>query len=543
VDVDSLRSQLRDRGYLTHGIERWFALDPWSSRAFWLELATVALKAATLIALFGALPFVAVMLFRNHPLSVSETFVITVLYAAAGLGIAFAFLVAVALLFRLRPQLAVDTPRALLAISIAAAGLMTLPIAFWWYRFDAAPAAEELGIGIALIAIFFLVATIVVSAAMLSFSIYELQRVPALHQKPRGTAMSVAAAILIALLFLPAYAAQERTGEAPPQIVTTPTSRRVALIAVDGLTYDILHARRELTSGFAGVLPLTSIGSDSTAERWASVGTGVRTAHHGVRAIEGIRIRGGRHVLQSLSRVDFVLRDLAAVVGLARREPLPPTVRRRDYVWELFAGRGVTSASVNWWTTEDTGGAALTEVGQASVFAAATAALGAAEAKALRVDVTATRRLEDILNRDHPRFVTVYLPALDVVLNRLQLDPSTQLAASVNALENLHAIINDLRARRYAVIVAGLPGDRQHGAGVVASTFPLAGAQASPYDIAPTICRTLGFPLTDEMPGHSLIPEFTQPRIATYGNRTSTAQTVKVDEEYYEGLKSLGYIR
>jgi len=44
-DVDVLRDQLRERGYLSHGIERWFALDPWRSRAFWLELAVVAAKA------------------------------------------------------------------------------------------------------------------------------------------------------------------------------------------------------------------------------------------------------------------------------------------------------------------------------------------------------------------------------------------------------------------------------------------------------------------------------------------------------------------
>src|SRR6185436_11577699 len=49
-EVDELRSQLRQRGYLSHGIERWFALDPWSSRACWLELVLVALKAGTLIA-------------------------------------------------------------------------------------------------------------------------------------------------------------------------------------------------------------------------------------------------------------------------------------------------------------------------------------------------------------------------------------------------------------------------------------------------------------------------------------------------------------
>ncbi|HKO00139.1 MAG TPA: hypothetical protein VJ032_00515, partial [Thermoanaerobaculia bacterium] len=185
-DVETLRNQLRERGYLGLGIERWFALDPWSSRAFWLELITVSLKGATLVALFGVLPLVAVMLFRNHPLSVSETFLITLMYGAAWLVVAFASLVGVALLFKSRPQLAVDTPRTLLAISFAAAGALTFAAAFWWYRFDAAPSTAELAAGIALMALFFVVASIVVSAAMLSFSIYELQRVPAIHQKPRG---------------------------------------------------------------------------------------------------------------------------------------------------------------------------------------------------------------------------------------------------------------------------------------------------------------------------------------------------------------------
>jgi hypothetical protein len=363
-DVDALREQLRERGYLATGIERWFALDPWSSRAFWLELTTVALKGATLVALFGVLPLVAVMLFRNHPLSVSETFLMTLLYGAGWLAVAFAFLVGVALLFRSRPQLAIDTPRALLAISFAAAGALAFAAAFWWYRFDATPSTAELATGIALIALFFIVASIVVSAAMLSFSIYELQRVPAIHQKPRGVPMSIAAAILIALLFIPARAAQERTSAAPVQVITTPTQTRIALVAVDGLTYELLHARPELANGFATIAAVQPVAGESTAERWASVGTGVPTRSHGVRAIEGIRLLGGQHLLQSVSRADFMLRKFA------RREPLPPTVRRRDYVWEVFAARGIPSAAVNWWTTDDTHCGALEEVGQASVFAA-----------------------------------------------------------------------------------------------------------------------------------------------------------------------------
>ena len=37
--------------------------------------------------------------------------------------------------------------------------------------------------------------------------------------------------------------------------------------------------------------------------------------------------------------------------------------------------------------------------------------------------------------RQRPRFATVYLPGLDIILNRLPLDPPTQLASSERALE------------------------------------------------------------------------------------------------------------
>ena len=88
---------------------------------------------------------------------------------------------------------------------------------------------------------------------------------------------------------------------------------------------------------------------------------------------------------------------------------------------------------------------------------------------------------------------------------------------------------------------AALPGDGQSGAAVVASTMALQRATTE-FDIAPTLLEVLGFPLSNEMPGRSLLSGRSEPRIATYGNRTSAAPPV-VNEEYYENLKSLGYIR
>ena len=532
VSVDSLREQLKERGYLTHGIERWFALDPWSSRTFWVELATVALKAAVLIAAFAALPMTAVMLFRNQPLSALETLGLYVSYSVAWLVIAFAFVVLVALTLKVRPALPIDTPRALLAISLAASALLVAPVAGWWYRFETAPALPELATGVALSTVFFLVATVVVSAALLSFSIYEVRRVPAIHSKPRGIPMAVAAAVLIAMLFVPAYADRDRVTPAP-MVVTTRTTARMALIAVDGLTLEILQSRPDLTAAVPHVARVTALPGDSTTERWASLGTGVRTDAHGVRAIEGVRFRGATHLLQRISPADFVLMDVAPALGVARREPLPPTVRRRDYVWEIVAERGLPAVSVNWWATATSESGALQSIGPESVFTAA-------NGDALRVDKTAIARFLGSLGQ-RPRLAAVYLPALDVVLNRLELDQSTQLAQSLRALEGIAQTIGEAKARGYEVVVAGLPGDGQSGSAVVASTLDLQQATTA-FDVAPTLLQLLGFPLSNEMPGRSLLSEGSDPRIASYGNRTSAAP-LAVNEEYYENLRSLGYIR
>ena len=545
--VDDLRRDLRERGYLSHAIERWFAHDPFtagrSSRAFWIELFTVAAKAALLAALFAIVPLVAVMLFRNHPLSAGETLLMSLLYGVTGFAISFLLLIVIALILKLRPTIVIDTPRALLVISFAAASLLAAPIALWWYRFAASPGFAELLTGIAAMAAFFLIATIAISAALLSFSIYEVQRVPAIHQKPRGVPMTIAASILIALLFLPTFAAQDnRASAAPPiQVVTMPSIRRVALVAVDGLTWNIYQSRPDLARAVPSAYAVASLRGGSTTERWASLGTGVKTYLHGVRAVDGVRMRGGRHLMQSVSQSDVVLRDLAETIGMARLEPLPPTVRRRDFVWEIFAARGVPSVAVNWWTSADAHLGALDSLGQTTIFAVPPNVRLTPSGFALHVDAEASQRLLRAIDADQARFATVYLPALDIVLNRLAIDPSEKLTASVRALDGVVSTIAALRARGFDVIVAGMPGDEQRDQAVLASTLTLA-PSTTPFDAAPTLCSLMGFPPSAEMSGRTLAGSEPS-RIATYGARITSASPAKVNEEYYQNLKSLGYIR
>lgn len=533
MSVDDLRTQLKERGYLSHGIERWFALDPWSSRAFWVELVTVASKAAMLVATFAALPMTAVMLFRNSPLGALETLALYLSYAVVWLFAAFGLIVVTAMVLKIRPSLPIDTPRALLAISFAASALLLVPMMVWWWRFDNAPTLFELAAAGALTVLFFLVSTVVVSAALLSFSIYELHRIPAIHQKPRGGPMSAAAVVLIALLFVPAYAARERTAS-QPMVVTAPTTRHIALIAVDGLTFEILQSRPDLASAFSRKVAVDALPGRSTTERWASLGTGVKTEAHGVRALEGVRFRGAAHVLQRISAADFVLMQVAPALGVARREPMPPTVRRRDYMWEIVAERGIPSLAVNWWATQANRGGVLYTIGPEAIFPLS-------RGDALQVDAIATAQFMDGLSRRHPRFATVYLPALDVVLNRLPLDASTKLAHSLRALDAIAQTVQSVRGRRYDIVLVGMPGDGQKGSAVIASSPSI--ETTSAWDIAPTLLDLLGFPLSAEMPGRSFDGTNNEQRIPTYGSRASGGATTVLNQEYYDNLKSLGYIK
>jgi hypothetical protein len=195
----------------------------------------------------------------------------------------------------------------------------------------------------------------------------------------------------------------------------------------------------------------------------------------------------------------------------------------------------VPSLAVNWWTTPDERKGGLVSIGPESIF-------GGAHGDALRLDALATERFLGSIDSHKPRFAALYLPALDVILNRVENDPATQLATSLRALDGVTAVIALVRARGYDVVLAGLPGDGQSGAAVLASTLPLA-RNATAWDVAPTLLDTLGFPLSQEMPGRSLIGRSTEPRIATYGPREAEAAAQGVNEEYYENLKSLGYIR
>ena len=116
---------------------------------------------------------------------------------------------------------------------MGAAAALLAALAGWWYGFPGGALRQEMLALVALAALFFVVATIVISAALLSFSIHELQRIPTLHQKPRTVPIAAAAVLLMTALVAFAYASPAADAGPPAQVVTSPTSVRAMVRTPD----------------------------------------------------------------------------------------------------------------------------------------------------------------------------------------------------------------------------------------------------------------------------------------------------------------------
>jgi len=539
--VEELRAELRKLGYLSSGLERWFALDPVSSRTFWAGLLTIALKSATLITPFAILPAMIVMLLRNAPLRTGDILFLAVLYAAASFLLVLGLVVGVALLIRISPAKFVERQRLLLAVAVACAGFVVGLLTWWWSGFEReAPLTERVLFGLASLTLF-VVSSYVYYAAFLSFSIHESHLLPSAAQRGRGRWILLTGAILLAVLVLPVAIAEDSSNTAaPPQIPVAPTSMKLAIVAVDGLSAELARSDAALLADLPFVVETAESHTASPPEYWATIATGVNESLHRVHSLEAIELRPTGSVLQSISLRDPSLTAIAPLTGLARRIALPPTVRQRDYLWEIVATRGVPVTSVNWWAAGSARGA-LTSISQETIFAQARSPVTANDPAALAIAIDREAALRFTRALDSSRVVTVYLPALDIVLNRLEISAARRVSHSQRALENLRQLLEQARAAGWEVVVIGAPGSNATGSSLIAASRQFE-KSITAKDLAPTLLDLLGFPRSNEMKGISKLPGSNQETITTYGGRIDASPT-KTDEEYFQNLRSLGYIK
>lgn len=354
------------------------------------------------------------------------------------------------------------------------------------------------------------------------------------------------------------------------------------------------------------------------ARVWTTVGTGMPSAAHGVSGFELRRVAGLGGTVQggATGRLASALTGVTDLLRLTRPTAISGVVRREKMFWEVAAEHGFNAAVVNWWATWpatntratvisdraslrlERGGTASAEISPASLYEPLRERWPdiTRRARELAASLTANvaePRFREILSRSAvldaeqvliardpllgtPDVLAVYLPGLDIAQHELlQSEDAASVSASVlasrvEAIRRYYVFLDglvDLLLRSGPSDVVGLvthPGRVGNAAALVefsggpidANVVIDRAPEGMPtlLDVAPTVLRLLGLPISRELPGRAdewpVTREFAARHplqfVEGYGRYAAELPAHEgkpLDEETLERLRSLGYIR
>lgn len=398
--------------------------------------------------------------------------------------------------------------------------------------------------------------------------------------------------------------------------LTVTAGDRVRLIAIDG--FDLaLHesgaARVRPLGLWDRAVPLAPHDTSDPARAWTTIATGEPPEVHGVQRLETRRLAGIQGILSPGDGAIWQsIRAATDVARLTRPSIASRNERRSKTIWEVAEDAGLRTAVVNWWATWpappgrgivisdravlrlEHGGALDGEMAPADLYPVLqqqwprirAAARGTAEQAFTRGDtatLTVLRRsaeldatilgLVEALAGPPRDLDVIYLPGLDIAQHSLlgtsetgTLSPSV-VAARVEALKDYYAFLVGILqpllepAENQVVMVVAGPGRAQTPApGLFGITRPGQDLElkedlaATVVDIAPTVLRVLGLPLSRELAGKPVLSLMNKdkhgrrdPRyVDTYGppfTPASAREGKPLDQEMIDRLRSLGYIK
>ncbi len=604
---DAVRNRLLERGYLQHGMERFFLKEMVSSGSPLLAVLRTALKAAILGApLLGGIVAVATVAV-NRPLLTPADGPVIWLWLSL-LAAPFLFILdlsaagIVALLAGRRGARAGDGFRGGVLVGLPLLGYLVL---LWWFR---AP-------GLGLTAdILFAVSALAVAAAVGWFArmvsiagvIGRTGDVPV-----RGRAgFAILALVLLplaAVLFFLPQAGDGTTGLPASDFEVSDPGYPLVFIGVDGLDGSLVQALsgsgaldRILTTMAEGaVFPTHREPGRQPPEIWTTLLTGIPPQDHRVAAVDEETLPG---VATPIRKGPAAL-PLAAALGFllpTRTMPVTGVHRSVRTLWEI-AGLKQASAGVGWWASwpaqdNPAGGYVVTDrvlpkllAGVAGDRDTAPAALygrlredfdrGRNDREEgfrrwfadLEVDADVARMLREsylidrfaleamrTLQEDRDvRSGYVYLPGLDILRTRLLPGTEEALQRYVSWLDQ--EIGSGLLPAREAVLV--LVADPGRSATGLEEGFVLVRGPGIPggcvgpvldlLQVAPLVLGLLGYPLSEELTGEppsaclAVADREAPPSIRSYGRRSPPTSRISsdFDPELVERLRSLGYIR
>lgn len=589
-DFEAVRAELRRRGYLQRGVERFLLQDALRPRAAFAALVRLALRVGLLLGILAAVA-AAVGLstlnggFPSHP---ADAAVLTLhLLPPAIVVTALLFLaLAAPLVFAFRTSRRAGERLALIVAVLASAAWLAFVALRGRGLLVDGPRWLGLAIAVGAVVVGWLLGRVLYDgllAVAARFSRLE----PGGFSVPRWVLGAVAVIGVLALVGPALFATSG--GEAPAPFLPTAPGERVLLVGIDGVLaqeFDYLMARGELSAiaarRSAGSAILRYVRpSGPPASLWTSVATGLEPAAHGVVGVDSYRPLGVTVPLVRSGPVRVWWR-LENAIGLCEYRPVVAARRLGWSVWELAARGGAPVAAVDWWSTFPAEPSPGLIVAHGAYQLLSDHADGAVEPKDRVGEIDALRHgdavqaldsmvrsalpanaAESVLERAvrpdlfylsalrrglaaSPRAAALYLPGLDIAASTWS-GSDVALGDLVRAaFLEVDRLVSEASGFGTVVIVAD-PGRRRGDEGrVLVLRSGCAGSEEriQPEAVASSLLRALGLPQSAELPPPVPGCEWPAPpsTVAGYGPRRAAGGAGSGDQEYLESLRSLGYL-
>jgi hypothetical protein len=600
ASVDEVRDELRRLGYLDSGLDRFVLGGAGASRV------TASLSVALRVGIAGAGVFGAALTLAAVGLDSR------LLGEPADLGVLAAYLALVAGLATAAAALAgglaagwvgrrpgTDLSRNVGAV-LAVAGLCYF--ALWW-RSHALHAPTPLQVTAALVSV---ALSVVLGrfgslAAVAVLAAGGAGRLPQAGLTRRRLLPLVAAAAVLLGTGVAAASYLSGGGRADAaDFAVIPTGLRVRVLGIDGLEAKMaaqLMERREMphlaalsAAGAHGRLAAEP--EQVPAIVWTTIATGRGPEAHGIVSTGSRRLAGmSRPVSVADGRLASSLATATDLLRITRPQPPTSVLRGVKAFWNVASEKGLRVGVVNWWATWpadrvngyvvsdraffklDKGGAPDREVHPVEAFGALKALVpGDDEDRARRLDRFHAAAALRMRTEAAPDVEAVYLQGLDVLtVQQLGGADAADLAgldAKLEAVRDHYRFVDGLiglaaegRDPEDVLVVVGDPGRLARRAGgtaeglLVLNGGPVARLElgtVSERDVAPTVLRLAGLPVSDELDGRALEQALAEDfrrahplrTVAAYGRRaTDRSAESAFDRDMLEELRSLGYIQ
>jgi Type I phosphodiesterase / nucleotide pyrophosphatase len=375
--------------------------------------------------------------------------------------------------------------------------------------------------------------------------------------------------------------------ESPPVAVLS-TSDRWILVAVDGLSLEILSRKADTVPYLQTLLKQSQPATLQMSEPpvppvvWTSIATGVPAAQHGIRTPEVRRWRGQSSWIQE-TPFQLAVHSIMVHAGFGQRQPVSGYLRKVKTFWEILSDNGLRVGVVNWWGSWParqirgwniseryyyklaSGGQAQDETFPRELFQQYASIYSGNKNKIQGPDLDRfyMKVFQSRLQKEPVRVAALYLPGFDILnyehLEAKRMDPFTYTDQFVDHLKWLDAELKELQSQnpQYRVMVLlyqgrSLPG--QHSGLLIPDAMLKKAAAFSEYDIAPLLLYSCGLPVAQGMKTDLIRVVIHGSRqaqmpirfVASYAaprDRVDSSHVDQFNDLLVEQMKSLGYLQ